>query len=76
MLLSCARFNEITNLAKLGANVKNEKPMRCNFIMRHQLKELTKLVGKRAQHIKLTLGAHRVKHFAMFSILGEGEDKN
>ncbi len=76
MLPSCARFNQITNLAKLGANVKNGKPIGCNFIMRHQLKELIKLVGKRAQHIKMTLHAHRVKHFAMFSILGEGEDKN
>jgi len=44
--------------------------------MRHELKESTNLVGKRAQHIKMTLGTHRVKHFAMFSILGEGEDKN
>jgi len=76
MLPSCARFNQITNLAKLGANVKNGKPMGCNFIMRHELKESTKLVGKRAQHIKMTLGTHRVKHFAMLSILGEGEDKN
>jgi hypothetical protein len=76
MLPSCARFNQITNLAKLWANVKNGKPMGCNFIMRHQLKEWIKLVGKRAQHIKMTLQAHRVKHFAMFSILGEGENKN
>jgi hypothetical protein len=37
---------------------------------------LTKLVGKKDQHIKTTLGTHRVKHFALFSILGEGEDKN
>jgi hypothetical protein len=55
--------------------VKNGKPMGCNFIIRHQLKELTKLVGKRAQHIKMTLGTHRVKHFALFSILGKGEDE-
>jgi hypothetical protein len=33
-------------------------------------------VEKKAQHIKMTLAAHRVKHFAIFSILGEGEDKN
>jgi hypothetical protein len=56
--------------------VKNGKLVGCNFIRRHQLKELTKLVGKRAQHIKTTLGTHRVKHFALFSILGKGEDKN
>jgi hypothetical protein len=76
MLPSCARWNQIPNLAKLKANVKNGKPMGCNFIMKHQLKELTKLVGKKDQHIKTTLGTHRVKHFALFSILGEGEDKN
>jgi len=76
MLPSCARFNQITNLAKFGANVKNGKPIGCNFIMRHQLKESIKLLGKRTQHIKMTLQAHRVKHFAMFSILGKGEDKN
>jgi len=45
MLPSFARFNQIPNLAKLWANVKIEKPMGCNFIMRHQLKELTTLVG-------------------------------
>jgi hypothetical protein len=76
MLPSCARFNKIPNLAKLGVNVKNGKPMGCNFIMKYQLKELTKLVGKKHQHIKMTLGTYRVKHFALFSILGEGEDKN
>ncbi len=65
-----------TKPCKLKANVTNGKPMRCNFIMRHQLKESTKLVGKRVQHIKMTLGMHRVKHFALFSILGKGEDKN
>jgi hypothetical protein len=27
MLPSCAGFNQILNLAKLGANVKNGKPM-------------------------------------------------
>jgi hypothetical protein len=64
-----------TQPCELKANVKDGKPMRCNFIMRHQLKELTKLVGKRAQHIKMTLGIHRVKHCALFSILGKGEDK-
>jgi hypothetical protein len=56
--------------------VKNGKPMGCNFIMKHQLKESTKLVGKKDQHIKMTLRTHRVKHFALFSILDEGEDKN
>jgi hypothetical protein len=65
-----------TKPAKLGANVKNGKPMRCNFIMKHQLKESTKLVSKKDQHIKMALGTHRVKHFALFSILGEGENKN
>jgi len=65
-----------TKPCKLKANVKNGKPMWCNFIMRHQLKDLTKLVGKRAQHIKMTPWIHRVKHFALFSILGKGENKN
>jgi len=44
--------------------------------MKHQLKESTKLVSKKDQHIKMALGTHRVKHFALFSILGEGENKN
>jgi hypothetical protein len=56
--------------------VTNGKLVGCNFIMKHQLKELTKLVAKRAQHIKMALGTHRVKHFALFSILGEGKNKN
>jgi len=63
-------------LQNLGQMWKMEKPMGCNFIMKHQLKELTKLMGKRAEHIKMTLGTHRVKYFALFSILGKGEDKN
>jgi len=62
-----------TKPCKLKANVKNGKPMWCNFIMRHHLKDVTKLVGKRAQHIKMTLWIYRVKHFALFSILGKGE---
>jgi hypothetical protein len=53
-----------------------EKPMLCNFMVRHQFKDLTKLVGKRVQYIKMTLAKHRVKHFALFSILGKWGNKN
>jgi hypothetical protein len=53
-----------------------EKPMWCNFMVRHQFKDSTKLVGKRVQHIKMTLAIHRVKHFALFSILGKWGNKN
>ncbi len=45
-------------------------------MVRHQFKDLTKLVGKRAQHIKMILAIHRVKRFALFPILVKGGNKN
>jgi hypothetical protein len=44
-------------------------------MVRHQFKDLTKLVGKRVQYIKMNLAKHRVKH-ALFSILGNWGNKN
>jgi hypothetical protein len=75
MLPSCGRFNQYQTL-RTQSKCEKWKTNMVQFYNEHQLKELTKLVGKRAQHIKMTLGIHRVKHSALFSILRKGENKN
>jgi uncharacterized protein with GYD domain len=41
--------------------------------MKHQLKELTKVVGKKYQHIKMTVGTYRVNILPCSQFLVKGK---